>query len=199
MWRRLCGSMCVLLSLAVPAPAHETTLCHNRLFVHGDIRHETINPLLDVMANCAPQDQRDATIVIDSPGGQLAAALTIHKTIRAHPQLRRLTTLGSQNVHSAAVVLFLAGEERLLHCEATMLLHSHRYRFTTLGEIPHKQLMSSCATSQELHDEHVQIIAARTHLNLHEVERLLDAEVTITASEALALGFATRLVGDCAQ
>jgi ATP-dependent protease ClpP protease subunit len=91
-----------------------------RVAIIGEITEATVAMVKRRLA--AGANAGTLVVEIDSPGGDVAAAFDIFDGIRAHGAEAKITE-GRGAVHSAAALVFAAGNVRRLHATATVLLH----------------------------------------------------------------------------
>lgn len=160
------------------------------LYIFGDI---TSWPWLesDVSANGLVKelqklDAKEINVHINSYGGEVAEGLAIYNTLKNSSM--KVTTICDGFACSAASVIFMAGDERIIN-EASLLMI-------------HNAWSCACGNSAELRkaaedlDKITQasVNAYMNHVNIteDEVKDLMDKETWITAEEAVSYGFATK-------
>lgn len=159
------------------------------IFIYGDI---TSWPWMesDVSAyllsnKIAGMDVDTIDVYINSYGGEVAEGLAIHNALQRHKA--KVTTYCDGFACSAASVVFMAGDERLMNAASLLMIHN----------------AWSCASgnADQLREEadrlekisHAAANAYREKVNISddELQALLDAESWIEPDEAVSMGFAT--------
>jgi ATP-dependent protease ClpP protease subunit len=169
--------------------------CGKIHYLYGDI-HTNNHELLEATttaARCLSKDSKRATVAINSHGGSVELSFEIHKKLSRDGEL---TTIGSGVVNSGATLAFLAGKVRILMCDSTMLVHEPSYSMVvvplTIDRLKH--LLSDATV---MRDHMARIYADRTGMTITQATELMHANKMLTAREALELGFATQVVGQC--
>ena len=78
-----------------------------------------------VVAEFKRADGRPVCLIVDSNGGKLATAMHICRLIEDYPSC--VTTLARNKANSAAALVVMAGDRRLILEDATMLIHDARH------------------------------------------------------------------------
>jgi len=133
---------------------------------------------------------RDVTVQINSPGGDMFEGIAIYNLLRAHPAEVSIEVLGI--AASAASVIAMAGDNIRMAPSSFLMLHN------AWGVvIGNRHDMAEATTLFERFDGALaDIYAARSGMARSEVARLLDAETFLTAQEAVAAGLADIIAGE---
>lgn len=133
---------------------------------------------------------RDVTVQINSPGGDMFEGIAIYNLLRAHPAEVSIEVLGI--AASAASVIAMAGDNIRMAPSSFLMLHN------AWGVvIGNRHDMAEAATLFERFDGALaDIYAARSGMARSEVATLLDAETFLTAQEAVAAGMADIIAGE---
>ena len=133
---------------------------------------------------------RDVTVQINSPGGDMFEGIAIYNLLRAHPARITVDVLGI--AASAASVIAMAGDNIRMAPSSFLMLHN------AWGVvIGNRHDMAEAATLFERFDGALaDIYAARSGMARSEVATLLDAETFLTAQEAVAAGMADTIAGE---
>ena len=141
----------------------------------------------DLLAQIDPA----ATVIdvsINSYGGELTEAIGIFNALLAHPA--EITTRVDGVAASAASVIFLAGDRRIIPENGTLMVHSPWTRAAGNAD----QLRATADVLDKAEASLVATYAARTGQSIEALESLLTEEGTwLTPQEALAHGFATEV------
>ncbi|MFP7572292.1 head maturation protease, ClpP-related [Marivita sp. S2033] len=133
---------------------------------------------------------RDVTVQINSPGGDMFEGIAIYNLLRAHPAAVSIEVLGI--AASAASIIAMAGDNIRMARSSFLMLHN------AWGVvIGNRHDMAEAATLFERFDGALaDIYAARSGMARSEVATLLDAETFLTAQEAVAAGMADTIASE---
>jgi ATP-dependent Clp protease, protease subunit len=126
----------------------------------------------------------DITLVIDSGGGQVEPMLITYSFILALPA--KINTHAQGFVQSAAMPLFLAGQERSADRNARFLFHPSQSPVN--GVMNEDQIHERLTLFDTVTDVIDQIYHDRTRLPQSEIDRFGRETVIYTAAQALATG-----------
>lgn len=148
--------------------------------------------LVDVIAQfraIAP-DQKEVTIVIDSPGGYVETGEAIYNFLESKKKDGyKIRTIQRGVVGSIATKIFLAGDERIVNEAQEFFIHNPLVQNVT-GDA---NVMQAVANQLQVSkDNLLTFYAAKTGNNKEALEPLMDSETSLSADQALALGFATK-------
>ena len=162
------------------------------LVITGDVGFDvTAAGVASVMAGLA--ESAPITVRINSYGGMAFEGVAIHSILARHKGPKKIVV--DALAASAASVLAMAGDEIVMPRASFMMIHNsggitagnraaHADAITLLGRVD--AAMAG-------------IYASRTGLPLAEIQSLMDAETWLSADEAVAKGFATRIEGEAAS
>ncbi|WP_416193532.1 head maturation protease, ClpP-related [Nitrobacter sp. TKz-YC01] len=127
---------------------------------------------------------KDITVRINSPGGDMFEGIAIYNLLRAHPAKVTVEVLGW--AASAASIIAMAGDDIRMGLGSFMMVHN------AWGVvIGNRHDMREAA---ELFDQFdaalADIYQARTGMKRADIEQLMDAETFMTAAQAVEHGFA---------
>lgn len=127
---------------------------------------------------------------INSYGGETAEGLAIYNALKNHPA--KIITRCDGFACSAASVVFMAGEERLMNEASLLMIHNAWTHASGNADELRKQADDLETISQ---------VAANTYLSSvniskEELEALLKAESWITPEDAVKWGFATGIIAE---
>lgn len=126
----------------------------------------------------------EITVSINSPGGSLFDALAMYSSLRASGA--KITTKVVGIAASAASVVFMAGDKRVMP-ENTMLM-VHNCMGPLMGNADEHRDFAEAL--DQINTSMVTTYVARTGKSEEEIRTLLDNETFLTAAEAKAAGFA---------
>lgn len=182
---------------SVSEPEHDEEFCNNPEPVIGDITDEVAKYAAGIAVQCLNKNI-PAVLSISSPGGNARAGLAAFDYFKTsnHPEL--LTTRAIGPVESAAIDVFLAGNKRIIGCNSYLMIHNSFVEINK-GATFKRDDAVALAKDYEFRDGQISValIARVTKLQPDAVKRMLAETTYISAQDALKLGFATEIAGDC--
>lgn len=127
-------------------------------------------------------------VEINSPGGDVFAALTMYNALRASGKEVHTKTMGV--AASAASLVFLAGDKRVMPKNTQLMIHNPWVM--TAGNAD--ELEETAANLRKIGGSIAATYAARTGMKDEDLQPLLAKDTWMTADEALASGFATDII-----
>lgn len=139
--------------------------------------------------------EAEINLLINSPGGATGIAMSFYDSMRSVLK-PRLTTVGTGDVDSSGVIIFLTGTKRFLTRNTTLLFHlagrtfGTEKRFSTadledlLKEDRLKDYQYACVVSD----------AASGRLDPDKVLEMMKKHTVLTAEEAVNLGLAHKVI-----
>jgi ATP-dependent Clp protease protease subunit len=154
------------------------------------ITWERMNTLQDVMTTLVDRKITDITLMLSSSGGDLAAGLSTYNFLRALGI--RLTTYNVGNVYSAAMLLYLAGERRVVEPSGQFLIHAPSAG-TVIGSLSEAQLGDRVESLKLDTDRLRNLLLERTRLGKEAVQAMTEKTTFLDAAKAAQLGIATEV------
>jgi ATP-dependent Clp protease protease subunit len=162
----------------------------------GGVTHENLRSTVWKLKDLLAEDgNASVSLLVNSPGGATGIAMSFYDTIRS--VLRpALTTIGTGDVDSSGVIVFLSGTRRYLTRNTTLLFHlagrtfGTEKRFSTadledmLKEDKLKDYQYACAVSD----------ATEGRLSTEKVLEMMKKTTVLTAEEAVSLGIAHKII-----
>jgi ATP-dependent protease ClpP protease subunit len=130
-------------------------------------------------------------IKVNSPGGYAFDGITIYNEFKDFGGKKNFVVMG--NAGSAASVVVMAGDTLPIMRKASSIF-IHRASGMTIGNSNDHSKMT--AMLGKLDNQLAEIYAAKTGKPVNEVLKLMDDETTFTGEEAVASGFASKVM-DC--
>lgn len=135
-------------------------------------------------------EQEEVGMFITSPGGVSGAAMSFYDTVR-HIVKPKLVTIGSGEVDSSGIIIFLSGTRRLVTKRTTFLFHPAgrifgNQRFTTSE-------MAAMLEEDRLKDRHYASVVAdnsRGKLTVEDVLLMMEQHTVLSAEDFVAAGLA---------
>ncbi len=162
----------------------------------GGVTYENLEKTIEGIKKLLSQNtEQEVCLLINSYGGVTGIAMSFFDFVNSLFNLK-LVTVGSGDVDSSGIIVFLAGRERILTKNTTMLLHlagrtfDQSKRFSTAD-------MENMLKEDKLKDYQYASLLAEATGDKYSTEHILGlmAQSTIlTAEEALHMGLAHRII-----
>lgn len=167
----------------------------NHVFVvfSAPIIPTTAASLISIMADCVNQRVNRVTLLLTTPGGNVASGIQLYSVLRGMPF--KLTTHNTGDVGSIANLLFLAGETRVTVGQARFNFHGVGFDVPQGQRFEEKTIRERLNGILEDQDRIGSVFVERTGLTPDEVRALFSEASTKDAQWAVAKGFATG-IGD---
>lgn len=168
----------------VPTKKYSATL-----FFKDTDSNEIHDSLADIINN------KRNLLILKSSGGNLESAMAFYDTIK-YVVHRDLTVVGVGQVSSAAVIMFCAGEKRLIGKNSYMLLHNVK---TTYKEKPTENDKKEGSDQKMILELlYAEIVSETTNgkITPAQVKDMMDKSTTLTAQEVVKMGIATGLLDE---
>jgi ATP-dependent Clp protease, protease subunit len=133
----------------------------------------------------------DINLIVTSHGGPTGIGMSFYDSMRSVYK-PTLNTIGSGDVDSSGVIVFLAGQQRFITPNTTMLLHLAGRTFDSPKRLTTPE-MESIIKEDKLKDfQYASVIADRSNgkLTIQKVLDLMAQNTVLSASEAVELGIA---------
>lgn len=127
-------------------------------------------------------------VYINSYGGEVAEGLAIYNALRRHKA--KVRTVCDGFACSAASVVFMAGDERVMSNASLLMIHNAW--ILTWGDM--NQLRKDADDLETINAAAIQAYMNHINISEEELQAMLDAETWISAADALEMGFATAVV-----
>lgn len=160
--------------------------------VHNDMYAETVREIKRLL----DKDKAEPiTLVVTSPGGATGIAMSFYDMMRKvyRPTLH---TIGSGDVDSSGLIIFLAGERRYITPHTTLFLHLAGRTFDTARRFSTAD-MESILKEDKLKDLHyASVVSDRSggRLSSAQVLELMAQNTVLTAVEAKEYGLAHHIL-----
>ena len=163
------------------------------LYIYGDIVTEDLKWFeSDLSGHELVQqlDQLDVDLInvyINSYGGFVSEAWAIHNALKR--QKAKIRTICEGFACSAASLIFMAGDERIMLDTSALWIHNVQ----TFAAGDYKKLQSEAEGAKKLNELGMQIYLEHVNLSEEELAAMMDKETWISPTEALEWGFATAI------
>lgn len=172
--------------------ALETKNRRANLYIFGSITsypwREKDRDAYGVVKELQELDVDEIHVHINSTGGSVAEALAIYNVLRESDFA--VTTYCDGFACSAASVVFMAGDERIMSDASLLMIHNA----WTYASGNAAQLRKQAEDLDKITQASVNAYMRRATISEEEVKKLMDEETWISASEAKTYGFATKIV-----
>ena len=167
------------------------------LYIYGDIAEyawdETDVTSFGLAQELEALEVENINCYINSYGGSVSAGLAIHNQLKRHSA--KVTTICDGFACSAASVIFMAGDERVMNSASLLMIHNAWNYCAGNSEELRKQADDLEVITQASINAYMQSVT----ITEAELKALMDAESWILPADALAMGFATSIVDEPAN
>ena len=125
---------------------------------------------------------------INSYGGVVSEGLAIYNTLKNHKA--KIRTYCDGFACSAASVVFMAGDERIMNDASLLMIHNAWTRVSGNAA----ELRKQADDLEKITQASIEAYMSRVNITEDELKALLDAETWILPSEAVEWGFATSII-----
>lgn len=162
----------------------------------GGVNYSNLNEMVVGIKELILEDcSLPINLVVTSPGGVTGIAMSFYDSMRIiyRPILR---TIGSGDVDSSGLIIFLTGTERFITSNTTILLHlagrtmEGDKRFSTME-------MDSMLKEDKIKDyQYAKIVSEKTdgRLTIDDVLMMMTKETILTAEDAKNFGLAHEII-----
>lgn len=162
----------------------------------GSISQESSNKVSAKIKSLMKKDpKKNINLIITSPGGPTGVGMSFYdlmtKVIRPN-----LCTIGSGDVDSAAVIVFLAGRERILTANTTLLIHMAGRVFNTPKRFTTTEI-SSILKEDTLKDQQYATVLSQASggkLSYSKALSLMGKAVVLEPKDAIRFGLAHKII-----
>lgn len=135
-------------------------------------------------------DADTINVHINSYGGEVAEGLAIYNSLKNHPA--KIKTICDGFACSAASVIFMAGDERVMSSASLLMVHN---AWTYAGG--NAEQMRKTAEDLDVITEATKAsYLSKISVDADKLSELMDAETWILPADALDMGFATSIVAE---
>lgn len=133
-------------------------------------------------------DVDEIAVHINSYGGETAEGLAIYNSLKNHPA--RIRTICDGFACSAASVVFMAGDDRVMNDTSLLMVHN---AWTSVSGNA-KELRKEANDLELISNTAARAYQTRVSISEEQLSELLENETWITPANALAWGFATEIL-----
>jgi len=162
------------------------------LYIFGDITSypwdEKDKDAYSIVKELEEITAQKINVHINSYGGSVSEGLAIYNTLKNNKA--KVVTFCDGFACSAASVVFMAGDERIMNNASLLMIHNP----WTYERGNAKALRKKADDLEKIAEASVNAYMYRVNITEDEVRCLLDEETWLTANEALEKGFATEIM-----
>lgn len=130
---------------------------------------------------------------INSYGGEVAEGLAIYNALKRHKA--KVRTYCDGFACSAASVVFMAGDERIMSASSMLMIHNAW--MWAAGDA--NELRKQADDLEKINEASNNAYLEHINISKEQLQEMLDKETWLTAQEALDMGFCTTVVNDPAS
>jgi ATP-dependent Clp protease protease subunit len=169
------------------------------IYIFGDILEPTTKDWCggeaDVSGFSLVQDLKalDASVInvhINSYGGHVSEGLAIHNMLKNHKA--KVKTYCDGFACSAASVIFMAGDERIMNSASLLMIHNA----WNIAQGDAEELRKQADDLDKITQASINAYMAVINIGEEKLKDLMDAESWILPADALEMGFATGIIND---
>ena len=165
------------------------------LYIFGDIEKWAYEPAgeqsgVTIVNQLKALNVQNINVHINSYGGDVSEGLAIYNVLREHPA--RITTICDGFACSAASVVFMAGDKRVMSPASLLMIHNA----WTIAMGNAEALRKTADDIETITQASVEAYKRNAKISEEEIKALMDAETWILPKDAVAYGFATDIDDD---
>jgi len=162
----------------------------------GGVNYENLSRVLTEIKRLVALDpDAEIKLMVNSYGGTTGIGMSFYDIIRSVIK-PNLSTVGSGDVDSSAVLIFLAGEKRFLTNHTTLLFHLASRTFEQAKRVSSAD-MENFLKEDRLKDYQYACVVSDSTDGKQTPEKILDLmmkNTLLTADEAVNMGFAHKII-----
>lgn len=172
----------------------EDELLSNReIFLTEQVDAATSNELLKQLMYLERQDcQKEITIYINSPGGEVISGLAVYDYISMMKSPVKTVCTGT--AASMGAILFLAGKKREMLPHTRLMIHDPSYSHNDIGGRKPHEIQQELDKLNETREALARIIAEKTGKSIEEIYEVTASDSFYSAKEAIDFGLATEIM-----
>lgn len=165
------------------------------LYIFGDIEKWAYEPAgeqsgVTIVNQLKAVTAKTINVHINSYGGDVSEGLAIYNVLREHPA--QITTICDGFACSAASVVFMAGDKRIMSPASLLMIHNA----WTIAMGNASALRKTADDIETITQASVEAYKRTATISEEEIKALMDAETWILPANAVAWGFATDIDDD---
>lgn len=164
------------------------------LYIFGNITsypwREKDKDAYGIVKELRDTEAKNLNVHINSYGGAVAEGLAIYNTLKNHSA--HVTTICDGFACSAASVIFMAGDKRIMNEASLLMIHNAWTHASGNAD----DLRKEAEDLDKITEASVNAYMSRVSISEEDLKKKMDDETWITAEEAVADGFATGIMED---
>ncbi len=146
----------------------------------------------DIATQLSSIKEKEVDVHINSSGGSVTEGYATYDVLKASG--KKINTIGEGKVQGIATVVFLAGEKRSLapHCDFT--IHNPWIDPSNMGKMEAKDFYRTGDSMEREENKLALFYNVNTKANIDDIKAKMAIETTLTAQEAIEMGFATEIL-----
>lgn len=174
---------------------HDNESTNADLYIFGDICAWPIESVgeqsgVSIVRQLKELDADEIRVHINSYGGDVAEGLAIYNVLREHKA--KITTICDGFACSAASVVFMAGDKRVMQPASLLMIHNA----WTVAMGNAAELRKTADDIETITQASVEAYKKVATISEDEIKALMDAETWILPKDAVEYGFATEIDDD---
>lgn len=171
---------------------HDNESTNADLYIFGDICAWPIESVgeqsgVSIVRQLKELDADEIRVHINSYGGDVAEGLAIYNVLREHKA--KITTICDGFACSAASVVFMAGDKRVMQPASLLMIHNA----WTVAMGNAAELRKTADDIETITQASVEAYKKVATISEEEIKALMDAETWILPKDAVEYGFATEI------
>lgn len=162
------------------------------LYIFGEISSypwkEKDRDAYGVVKELQDLDVEEINVHINSSGGSVSEGLAIYNVLKNHSA--KVTTICDGFACSAASVVFMAGDERVMNESSLLMIHNA----WTYGYGNANELRKQAEDLDKITQASVNAYVRNAVISEEEIKKMMDEETWISAEDAKTFGFATSIL-----
>lgn len=172
----------------------EDEMLRNReIFLVDEVDTKSSNELIKKLMYLEQEDRdREITLYINSPGGEVISGLAVYDYIRIMEAPVNTVCIGT--AASMGAVLFLAGKERKMLKHTRLMIHDPSYGCGELKGRKSHEIQHELNELNKVRKMLAEIISERTGKSIKEIYKVTARDTYYSAEEAVRFGLATKII-----
>lgn len=173
-------------------PIDTRLLADRKIFIEGEINHETANLFLkQTLFLCREDINKPIDVIINSPGGEISAGLLMYDCIQSSKAPMRMYCAGK--ACSIAAILFASGNNgRFMFPHSELLLHEPRLGGEIGGNVSSIQSVSE--SLMNVRNKLNNILAKHTGKSKKQIEKATSFDHYFSPEDSVAFGLADEII-----
>lgn len=173
-------------------PIDTRLLADRKIFIEGEINHETANLFLkQTLFLCREDNNKPIDVIINSPGGEVAAGLLIYDCIQSCTAPIRTYCAGT--ACSMAAILFASGKNgRYMFPHSELMLHEPLLDGGIGGNITSIRSVSKSLVN--IRNKVNGILAEHTGKTVKQIEKATSYDHFFSPEESISFGLADEII-----